>query len=399
MTAAEAAQFANLRWQQQTDPPYYVNSTAISADGGCVVAGTFYHVYAPQMDAFPPAPQYPNKYGTYCFNGSGTQLWVDQFQGYEGVYAVAISADGSTAASGGWYSSSPFQGFIRAYDVANGPTYLFDFRLGERVNSLALSSDGSTLVAGADQVYLFQQDNGTFPSEPAELALVDPPAGSTTPNSVQAVAVTSDGTWILIGDYYGNVYYVENNSGSFGQPYVWNTSSLTRLHTIAMTPDGSWFAAAGSDSTVYLFSQNSMTMGPPADVGTYVLDTGGRIGWLAITDDGTFLAAVGNTGKTGAVVGISNDSGTLTKEWETATSHNPNSTSVDSVGKYVTYADGYPDGTPGSFTLLDGATGDQLWSFPTTNMNWPMFISADGGGIIAGSDDGYVYYFTPEVAA
>jgi WD40 repeat protein len=216
---------------------------------------------------------------------------------------------------------------------------------------------------------------------------------------VQAVSVTSDGTWILVGDYYGNVYYVENNDGSFGEPYVWNSTSMTRLHTIAMTPDGSWFAAAGSDSTVYLFSQNSMTMGPPEAVGTYTLDTGGRIGWVAITDDGSFLSAVGNTGKTGAVVGIYNDSGTLKKEWETATDHNPNSTSVDSQGKFVTYADGYPDGTPGSFTLLDAATGDQLWSFPTTNMNWPMFISSDGSGIIAGSDNGYVYYFTPTAPA
>src|SRR5688500_18031794 len=136
------------------------------------------------MAALPPAPQYPNKYGTPCFGGSGTQLCVDQCRGSERVYAVATSADGRPSASGRWYSSSPSQGFIRGYDVANGPAFLFDFRLGERVNSLALSSDGSTLVAGADKVYLFQQANGTFPSEPAELALASAPAGSTTMSRV-----------------------------------------------------------------------------------------------------------------------------------------------------------------------------------------------------------------------
>ncbi len=29
-------------------------------------------------------------------------------------------------------------------------------------------------------------------------------------------------------------------------------------------------------------------------------------------------------------------------------------------------------------------------------MSWPMFISSNGSGIVAGSDLGSVYYFTPE---
>ena len=70
-------------------------------------------------------------------------------------------------------------------------------------------------------------------------------------------------------------------------------------------------------------------------------------------------------------------------------------TVLDAKGKYVTVADGYPDGTPGDFYLFDGATGNQLWQYTTKNMNWPMFISSDGTGIVAGSDLGSVYYFTP----
>ncbi len=398
MTAAEAQGFSFLKWQRQTNSPFYVNSTAISADGQCVVAGTFYHAYAPPMSEPAPALE-SNQFGTYCFDGDGNQLWADMFEGYEGVYSVTISGEGNVAASGGWFSNTPtYQGFVRAYDVATGPDNILDYMLGERVNSLALSSDGGTLVAAADKVYLFTQENGIFSDQPSELTLATPPAGSTSPNSAQAVAITSDGSWILAGDYYGNLYLVENNNGSFGNQYVWSdTAALTTIHSIAMTPDGQWFAVAGGGPTskVYVFSNASMTIGPPTYAGTYLLDTGGRVGWVAITDDGGFLSAIGNVGTAGAVVAIKNDDGTMSKVWEQPTKHNPNSTSMDASGKFVSVADGYPDGNPGSFSLYDGATGELMWSYPTPNMNWPMFVSADGSGIAAGTDGGAVYYFTP----
>lgn len=397
MTAAEAGQFAYLKWQRQTDPPYYVNSTAISDDGGYVVAGTFFHEYATPTEIPAVAPTgLPQQYGTYCFSSDGTQLWADKFEGYEGVYSVAISGDGSTAASGGWFSSSPsFEGFIRIYDVANGPANVIDFRPPERVNGLAISSDGSTVVAAADKVYLFQKANGLYPAQPAELDLQSSTAGATEQNSAQAVAVAADGSWVLVGDIAGNVYFVDNSSGSFGKPFIWSSSSISTVHSVAMNPDATWFAACGSGSEVFLFDRTSMTQdNPPNTAGTYTMDTGGRVGWVAINADGTLLSAIGNKGTAGAVVAIKNDNGTLTKAWEAPTNHNPNSTSVDAGGKFVTVADGYPDGKPGSFSLFNGATGDLEWSFPTTNMNWPMFISADATGICAGTDSGTVYYFT-----
>ncbi len=396
MITAQAEQLAYLHWQRRTDPPYYVNSTAISANGERVIAGTFFHVYAPQMPMpTVPATAMPNEYGTYCFNRAGEQLWADKFQGYEGVYTVAISGQGNIAASGGWYSSSPFQGFVRIYDVDNGPANLLDYRLGERVNAIAISSDGSTVVAAADKVYLFQATNGIYPSQPSELTLLAPPPGSKRQNSAQAVSVTSDGQWILVGDYFGNVYLVANAKGSFQKSFVWNDhAAMSTIHAVAMSPDGQWFAAAGSGSTVYVFSLNSMTMGPPTTAGSLAIDTGGRIGWLAITDDGKKLAAIGNKGTGGSVIAIDNDGGKLTKLWESPTAHNPNSTSMDASGNFVTVADGYPDGQPGSFSLFNGKTGDLVWQYPTPNMNWPMFISADASGIVAGSDDGNVFYFT-----
>lgn len=400
-TPSEAETFEYLHWKRRLDPPYYVNSTAISADGKLVVAGTFFHPYKPPSAAPPAEPTgLPNQFGTYLFDREGKQLWADKFVGYEGVYAVAISGDGSTAASGGWFSNEPsFQGYIRAYATAKGPEPVLDFKLGTRVNALAFSADGSTLIAAADNVYLFQKSDGVFPQTPVVLQL-NPSENAAVPNSAQAVAVTSDGGWILVGDYIGNVYLVENNAGQLGKPYIWsNKPSLTTIHCVALTPDGQWFAAGGDASTLYLFSFSSMTGGTPANAGAYTLDTGGRVGWAAISDDGGFLSAIGNKSEAGAVVALQNNDGTLSRKWEEVTLRNPNSTSMDASANFVSVADGYPDGTNGHFSLYEGATGKLLWRYQTLNMNWPMFVSADGSGIVAGTDNGNVFYFTPRKAA
>lgn len=400
MTPSKAEQFQYLQWVRQLDPPYYVNSVAISGDGSLVVAGSFFHLYsppdAPQSDA---SPAMPDQFGTYLFNREGVQLWADKFQGYEGVYAVAISGDGTIAASGGWFTSSPsFQGFVRAYDTANGPTPILNYNPPERTNALALSSDGTTLVAAADNVYLFQQSNGVFSDKPAVFPLnntnSDDASGAT--NNAQSIAMSADGSWFVVGDLLGNVYLVENNGGAIGKHYVWNTASLKTIHSVAMTADGQWFTVGGSDGTVYLFSFESMTAATPAPTGTFPLPSGGRVGWVAISGDGSLLSAVGNEGTAGAVYALQNNNGTPKQSWTANTPHNPNSTSIDASAKYVTVADGYPDGKPGSFSLYEASNGNQLWQYPTTNMNWPMFISADGSGIAAGTDDGDVFYFTPK---
>ena len=84
----------------------------------------------------------------------------------------------------------------------------------------------------------------------------------------------------------------------------------------------------------------------------------------------------------------------LTKRNMVPLPRNPNSTSVDGAGQYVTVADGYPVGTPSAFYLFDAAAGDQIAQWPTSNMNWPMVISKNGAAIVGGGDDGLLYYFS-----
>jgi WD40 repeat protein len=378
------------KWVVSIDAKEYVNSTAISGLAGLVVAGTFFHAYKPHsVDAPAQTESEPDEFGTYCFDSSGKQLWADKFKGYEGVYCVAISDDGRTAASGGWYSYNPLQGFVRAYSTADG-TQLFNYPVdGSRISALALSADGTTLVAGGESLYLFQQSNGVFPATPSVFTLNGPG------NSVQAVSMSGDGSSIVMGDAQGNVYLIQNNNGAIGKVYQWSSDDLESVHSVAMAPLGGWFAVVGYSKYAYLFSTDSIKKKEYVTV--YDFGKKGRAGWAAISMTGDFISAVRNDDKAGLVYGLQNRNNELILLWSSpqATLANPNSTSVDFRGRYVTVADGYPDGTPGHFYLFDAPTGNLLWQYETTNMSWPMFISSNGRGIVAGSDQGSVYYFTP----
>ena len=107
---------------------------------------------------------------------------------------------------------------------------------------------------------------------------------------------------------------------------------------------------------------------------------------MALSDDGSLLSAVGNSKTAGKVFVFANGGTSGQQLWTQPTKHNPNSSSIDSAGSYVTVADGYPDKTPGDFYLFN-SDGTLVGSFATSNMSWPMQISADASAIAAGSDD------------
>jgi WD40 repeat protein len=380
----KAYQFPYLRWERAADPQFPINSAAISDDGGRVVAATFQGNYGIE----PPPPPVNNEYSVYCWDREGKQLWLDQWMGYEGAFAVAISGNGSIAAAGGWMEDH--EGFVRAYDAQKG-NQLFTYDIGSRVNGLALSQDGSVLAVAANDAYLFQQTDGVFPATPATL-------NTGAENIVETIDMPADGSAFVMGDHEGNVYYVENNAGAIGDVYTWaGSTDIGPVHSVAISADGSWFAAVGDSQSVYLFNEDSIKQSTYAT--TLNLGTSDRMRWVAISDDGSFLSVVENDGTSGLVYGLQNNNGTLTQLWNAPakTKQNPNCTSTDAAAKYVAVATGYaPNGLGGEFCLFDGATGERLWHFMAPEMAWPCFISADGSGIIAGSDYGVVYYFTPQ---
>jgi WD40 repeat protein len=356
----------------------YVNSVGISGDGQSVIAGNYFFNYSATASHTPAtAPLFT--VGIFLWNAKGALQWKDTFQSTEGVYWVALSRDSTWAAGGGLISTG--DGFIYAYNAATGAKALA-YNTKVRVNRVALSGDGSYLAAGADSTYLFKR---TGPSWSAPQI-----APCNVGDYVVSVDISDDGQWIVAGTYKGYVLLLHNNNGVLGAPVSWQQPGGT-IHWVAMAADGSGFVAGANSAHVFYFNTAGFASSH-APAWTASLTGCSRCGSVAISGNGAYVSAVGNTAKTGKVFLYSNQGSSGKQLWANATQHNPNSTSLDSAGQFVTVADGQPDGTPGTFYLFDLA-GNLNWSYGTKNMSWPMQISSNATGIAAGSDDSNVYYF------
>ncbi|HYP15977.1 MAG TPA: WD40 repeat domain-containing protein [Opitutus sp.] len=375
---------------------YYINSVAVSADGQRVVAGTFLHTYSavgrtPADGARSPVGSDDGTFGTYCYNARGELQWKDEFNGWQGVYWVALSSDGAFAASGGWFSGSPnYAGFVRAYDAASGQM-LLNYPTASRVNQVTLSADGTWLLAATTTLLLFQRVNGVY-----QLAGEFNPGG--TSNTVITADLSANGQQMVCGDLNGSLYVLNNQGGVPTLQRAWALPQKGYSHCVRLTPDGRSFAAGGADGYFYLFDVGVfLATGSPAM--TQQVANGGSVYGVAIADDATAFVGISNLNSGSAVGGLVSyvirSGGLAGVLWTFQTDRNPNCASLNLAHGLLAVADGHPDGSPGDFYLLDAPTGALRWKYPTGNMSWPIQIAANGSAIVAGSDDSSVYYFTP----
>lgn len=397
------------QWTASPNSNYFINSVAVSADGSRVVGGTYFHVYAPKEPrptppSAAPAPATPSEngtFGTYCYNAQGTLLWSNTYEGWQGIYWVAISADGSRAAGGGLYAQSPQSGVVRAFDASNG-TVLLDYRTLQRVNQVALSADGQWLVSAAESAVLFRFDAST--GQYVKTGEFTPPGGTQSfPNGVVSVGLSADGNTIVFADYAGHLGVLANEGGLLAVKQQWSLPS-SFCHMVDLSPDGQWFAAGGAEGCFYLCQTSRfVTEGTP----TYNYQTGvkGSVYGVAVEDDGSGFAGVVNVGDAGAVYFVQRVNDSVMLECKFDTKRNPNSAAFNTANRLLAVADGHPDGTPGNFYLYQNVGRSLLpppapaglrWEFQSGNMSWPITISAQGNAIVAGSDDSNIYYFTPD---
>ncbi|ATC64866.1 hypothetical protein CMV30_13310 [Nibricoccus aquaticus] len=367
----------------------------MSGDGSRVVGGTFFHSYggssrSAQFTAKSTASSSNGTFGTYCYDQTGKQLWKDEFTGFEGVYWVDISKDGAYAASGGWMTGSPnYAGFVRAFDVSTG-TKVLDYATTSRVSQVALTADGGWLISAAESLVLFKRVNGVY----QKTGEFTPPG--TNPTVVTA-AISADGNMIVYADYSGNVVLLANEGGLLALWKQWKLPASSS-HCVRITPDGKAFAAGGSEGYFYFFdTQTFLQTGQPTI--TSQISSKSAVYGVAIADDASAFVGISNLNST-AVGGLvyfvptaSNPTGA--PSWTYQTARNPNCASINLANGLLAVADGHPDGAPGNFYLLNTSTGAQIWQYGTTNMSWPIMISASGNAVVAGSDDSNMYYFTP----
>jgi len=398
-----------LLWSTRPHTGDYINSVAVSQDGNVVAAGTFFHEYgAPQEASGPEAMagagrkifermspaatredaggSQDGRYGTYVWDRAGSLLLAKEFDGWQGVYWVDVAPDGRTAASCGWMSQDPYAGFIGAWTVPGGEE-LLSYPLPGRGNMVTLDGDGQRLLAGADQGYLFHRDGDAAFGGPACIAL------SAAGDSVIATGIASDGATGLIASYHGEIILFGIAQGQPPAPARWQLPNGAYTHYAVLSGDGRRAYAGASDGTLYAFDVADFqhTPGPVWDM--VVPDGATTIYGVACDQAGDKVAIAGNLAQ-GGIVAVFADAGTqATLQWTAHSEHSPNCLAFDPAGRWLTLADGHPDGTPGGFTLWDASDGSLQWCWPTDDMSWPIRICGDTSLVVGGSDDGAVTVF------
>jgi hypothetical protein len=397
---------------------YMVNAAAISEDGQRVVAGTYYQYYAGLTRR-----AVDGHYGIYIYDtkDGSKPLHAFEFPGDKGIYTVAISGDGRVAAGGGMLATakanpkySPPRGLIRAYDADNGNPLLDtsvpisgknDVDIYNRVSSVALSYDGSVLAAvSAAELYIFRRaGSGPF-DRPPEIVILN--------DYSETVAIHPSGDWVATADHMGNVYVIDVPPTGLGALMKWTAPNRkdpndplsvpepVKFHSVAVARKSDAFAVGGPNR-VDFFTRASMSGTTPGPEASYSA-VGEDARWVAIADDGSFMTAVVNMNtpqNPGRLLKLVPDrtNKTLKVAWPPAVlDHGPNSTSIDSTGKLITAADGWPNHTAGAFYLFDElGTLLRRYDVKPDEMNWPMQVSANGSGIVAGSDNNTLYFFAP----
>lgn len=408
---------APLLWQQTPQPGCYINSVAISADGGTLAAGTFFHVYssssvgdqalgenpvraktaALQASATAAgATSDPSQYGTFVtqvYSRAGEVIFEWSFQGWQGVYWVDLSANAAVVASGGWYHGSPdYCGFVMAADVQTGNQLLLDLPPA-RVNMVSVNAQGTVLVAGADQGYVYSRgENGLGAFMRVQTI---PLTGAASGDTATVVALDASGSVGLIASYHGEVilFGLTPNGPSIAR---WQIPGSVYVHFAALSADGSMAYVGGVDGKLYAFVVKPFFTNPSLAWSVAIAGGAKTIYGVACNADGSRVAVAGNVGSGGVVqVFAASADGAVPIGDPVSTAHSPNSLSFDASGYTLSCADGHPDDTPGAFYLysVTNTAVQLLWSYGTNNMSWPMQVAANASMVVGGSDNGSVYAF------
>lgn len=404
-------------WSTTPHAGYDINSVAVSADGGIIAAGTFFHDYGAAQSLPPDASAQGSshdagrkiaermssaatrsdargnqrgRYGTYVWSRAGTLLFAKEFDGWQGVYWVDVASDGGTVASCGWKSQDPYAGFIGAWSVPGGDE-LLAFALPGRGNMVSLDVQGRTLLAGADQGYLFHCDSDRDRrrgfGDPACIAL------SASGDSVVATGIASDGATGLVASYQGEVVLFRIAQGQPTTLARWQLPNAAYTHYAVLSGDGRRAYAGANDGTLYAFDVAGFLQSPGAAWQAAIPDGAKTIYGLACSEDGNAVAIAGNLTQGGIVAAFADEGSQATLRWIAHSRHSPNCLAFDPRGRWLALADGHPDGTPGAFYLWDARDGTLSWRSPTGNMSWPIRIAGDASVVVGGSDDGAVTVF------
>ena len=315
--------------------------------------------------------------------------WRDVCSHFEGVHTLAASRDGNTVAAGGWYSSQPWAGFVTAW-TGSGMRLLTWNEAPSRIDEVALSADGLTLVAIGEGLYVFHRKPGQpFSAQPVATIEIAGGFGS-------SLALDESGRWIAATDAEGSVHLFEQLGGRLAERrYLWETPAVGAATRLAMSSDGDWLLVGTGDGVLHMFNRPTF-IATSRPIWTYpVLESSAPTN-LTISDDGAELVALHERGDGGSVYLLGNRDGAPHLRWVKQTKHTPTIAALATKvadPPIVAVADADPRGSSGNFYVFEGSTGLLAGAHSCAAGCWALAFDEQGSRLIGGSDDGSVYAF------
>ncbi len=233
----------------------------------------------------------------------------------------------------------------------------------DSVNSVAISPDGRYILSGSDDgtMKLWEFSSG------AEIRNF---VGHT--NSVLSVAISPDGSYALSGSDDETIKLWDISNGSEIRSFVGHTNSV---HSVAFSPDGSYALSGSDDDTMKLWNLSSGDY-----IHSFIIGQTEWIGSVAFSPDGNY-AVSGSMDNTIKLWNLS--SGVEIRSFNGHTLAVVNSVTISPDGRYV--LSGSDDET---MKLWDISSGAEIRTFSGHTSNiMSVAISSDGDYAISGSYD------------
>ncbi len=199
-----------------------------------------------------------------------------------------------------------------------------------------------------------------------------------TNDEVKAVAISSDGNYIVAGTKGDRKVWLFEKSSSNA---LWSYTTNDEVYTVAISSDGQYIVAGGKDNYVYLFDKSSSNPLWSDNIGSEVLTVG-------ISSDGNYIVA-GNA--RGYLYFYHKSSENYLWRDELGEDQNVYSVAISSDGNYIVAGS-----RNNRVYFWKSSSSTPEWSYSTGGDVKTVDISSDGKYIVAGSNDHYVYLFNKE---